>query len=66
MGTRSLVIYSADGGELGKCSEISLGMINDSTHIDYGTMYVEQDKLILTGYAYNGVEYWEKVVLLLQ
>ena len=59
-GTRSLVIYSADDGELGKCSEISLGMINDSTHIDYGTMYVEQDKLILTGYAYNGVEYWEK------
>ena len=60
MGTRSLVIYSADDGELGKCSEISLGMIKDSTHIDYGTMYVEQDKLILTGYAYNGVEYWEK------
>ena len=56
-GTRSLAIYAADDGELNKCSEITLGMINDSTYIDYGTIYVEQDKLVVTGEAYSGVDY---------
>lgn len=57
VGERSLAIYSADGGNLSKCSEIPLGVINDMEYVNYSAMYVEQDTLVLTGYAYNGGYY---------
>ena len=59
VGERSLAIYSADGGNLSKCSEIQLGVINDMEYVDYSAMYVEQDTLVLTGFAYSG-RYYER------
>lgn len=57
VGDRSLVIYLADAGNLSKCSEIPLGAINDMEYVNYSAMYVEQDTLVLTGYAYDGGYY---------
>lgn len=56
-GTRAVSICEADGSKLAECSQIQLEKIDGYEYVDYNTMYVDGDMLVITGNAYNDYIY---------
>lgn len=53
VGVREVSICEADGGKLTECSQIQLEKIEGYEYVDYNTMYVDGDMLVIAGNAYN-------------
>lgn len=57
VGTRSVSICAVDGGALDKSSRIQLDKLAGYEYVDYNTMYVDGNVLVITGYAYSCYAY---------
>lgn len=57
VGTRSVSICAVDGGALDESSRIQLDKFAGYEYVDYNTMYVDGNVLVITGYAYNSYAY---------
>ena len=57
VGTRSVSICAVDGGALDESSRIQLDKLAGYEYVDYNTMYVDGNVLVITGYAYSRYAY---------
>lgn len=57
VGTRSVSICAVDGGALDESSRIQPDKLAGYEYVDYNTMYVDGNVLVITGYAYSRYAY---------
>ena len=57
VGTRSVSICAVDGGALDESSRIQLDKLVGYEYVDYNTMYVDGNVLVITGDAYSRYTY---------